>query len=226
MEGDSLARNKYPEETVQKILTAAKRLFGEKGYEHTTIADIVSATGMSKGAFYHHFKSKEDVYDRITDQYYDSKDWMRDATKFPGDTALEKMQGLFSFLLSDPEKLDLDRLGGGNSMSIANNPKVVWLSLESTIRDAAPVVERLIHEGNKDGSIHVAQPKETAEAFMMLMNMWVGIFVEDFADYQAKLNFLKIFSEALGMPIFNDKVYSVAMAYYDSVMSSFVPLDS
>ena len=40
-----MARNKYPEETVEKILTAAKRLFLEKGYERTTIQDIVDQLG-------------------------------------------------------------------------------------------------------------------------------------------------------------------------------------
>lgn len=219
-----MARNKHPEETVEKILTVARRLFAERGYEHTTIADIVAATGMSKGAFYHHFKSKEDVYDRIADQYYDAKDWMQDATIFPGDTGLEKLRGLFSFLLSDPEKLDLDRLGGGNSISITNNPKMVWLMLVSSIRDAAPVMEVLIREGNRDGSIHVAHPKETAEAFMLLMNMWVGIFVQDLEDYRAKLAFLRDFSDSLGLPIFNDEVYGVALAYYDKVMANFTPL--
>lgn len=46
-----MARNKHPEETVEKILSVSRRLFAERGYEHTTIADIVAATGMSKGAF-------------------------------------------------------------------------------------------------------------------------------------------------------------------------------
>ena len=35
-----MARNKYPEETVQKILDVSRALFREKGYEHTTIQDI------------------------------------------------------------------------------------------------------------------------------------------------------------------------------------------
>lgn len=52
-----MARNKYPEETVQKILDVSRTLFREKGYDHTTIQDIVNALGMSKGAVYHHFKS-------------------------------------------------------------------------------------------------------------------------------------------------------------------------
>lgn len=56
-----MARNKHPEQTVQKILDVSLKLFGEKGYEKTTIQDIVDALGMSKGAIYHHFKSKDDI---------------------------------------------------------------------------------------------------------------------------------------------------------------------
>ena len=65
-----MARNKHPEETVEKILDVSMRLFSEKGYEATTIQDITHALGMSKGAVYHHFKSKEDILDRLSDRYY------------------------------------------------------------------------------------------------------------------------------------------------------------
>ena len=51
-----MARNKYPQRTVEKILEVSLALFNEKGYEKTTIQDIVNALGMSKGAIYHHFK--------------------------------------------------------------------------------------------------------------------------------------------------------------------------
>ena len=51
-----MARNKYPEQTVEKILEVSLKLFSEKGYEKTTMQDIVNALGMSKGAIYHHFK--------------------------------------------------------------------------------------------------------------------------------------------------------------------------
>ncbi len=219
-----MARNKYPEETVEKILAVSKRLFEERGYEHTTIADIVAALGMSKGAVYHHFKSKEDIYDRICDQYYARMDWMDDVTALPGKNGLEKMQYLFSFLMSDPDKLELDRLGGGNTNAITNNPKIVWLTLQSTIRDAAPVVTKLIEAGNADGSVHVAHPKETSEAFMMLMNMWVGIFIGDKADFTAKLSFLQSMTDGLGLPLLDERLMAVALDYYDSVMSKFTPL--
>ena len=54
-----MSRNKYPEMTVEKILDTAQQLFLEKGYDNTTIQDIVDHLGgLSKGAVYHHFKSK------------------------------------------------------------------------------------------------------------------------------------------------------------------------
>ena len=54
-----MARNKHPEETVQRILTTASKLFLEKGYEKTSLQDIIRETGLSKGAIYHHFSSKD-----------------------------------------------------------------------------------------------------------------------------------------------------------------------
>ena len=52
-----MARNKYPEATVKKILDIAERPFVERGNEHTTMADIVeSLGGLTKGAVHHHFK--------------------------------------------------------------------------------------------------------------------------------------------------------------------------
>ena len=54
-----MARNKHPEETVNLILETATRLFMKKGYEHTSIQDIIdNLGGLSKGAIYHHFKSR------------------------------------------------------------------------------------------------------------------------------------------------------------------------
>ena len=45
-----MARNKHPEETVEKILAVARRLFAQKGYENTSIQDIVDQLGgLSKG---------------------------------------------------------------------------------------------------------------------------------------------------------------------------------
>lgn len=48
-------------ETREDILHTARRLFSEYGYHATGIADIQAATGLTKGAFYHHFRAKEEL---------------------------------------------------------------------------------------------------------------------------------------------------------------------
>ena len=145
-----MARNKHPEETVEKILDVSMRLFSEKGYEHTTIQDIVDALGMSKGAIYHHFKSKEDIIDRLNDRYYEGLDWFPDLSKIPGENGLEKLRYAFRHFLTDPAKRKVDRLVIGY---VVKNPKITLLTLESTFRDAAPYVEKIIRLGMADGSI-------------------------------------------------------------------------
>ena len=84
-----MSRNKHPEETVQKILDASTRLFMERGYENTSIQDIINELkGLSKGAIYHHFASKEDilvaVIDRLTCDSNKMLDEIRDRTDLSG----------------------------------------------------------------------------------------------------------------------------------------------
>jgi AcrR family transcriptional regulator len=50
------------EETRNHILEAAQRLFSLNGYDATGVAEICQAAGVSKGAFYHHFPSKQAIF--------------------------------------------------------------------------------------------------------------------------------------------------------------------
>ena len=54
----------------EKIITAAFSLFLNKGYKKTSLNDIIIATNSSKGAIYHHFKSKHAIYLAALDEYF------------------------------------------------------------------------------------------------------------------------------------------------------------
>lgn len=65
------SRQKQASATKQKIFSCAISLFAQKSYENVTIQDICSEADVSVGAFYHHFKSKENILDegyRLFDQ--------------------------------------------------------------------------------------------------------------------------------------------------------------
>lgn len=60
-----MGRSKNPEQTKERIVDASIKLFIEKGYEQTTIQDILDALNLSKGGLYHHFKSKEEILEVV-----------------------------------------------------------------------------------------------------------------------------------------------------------------
>ena len=99
-----MARNKHPEETVNLILDVALALFFEKGYDNTSIQDIIDGLGgLTKGAVYHHFKSKEDILsaalDRDNPALFDELRRHRDDGRMTG---AEKLQALFAASITGP----------------------------------------------------------------------------------------------------------------------------
>jgi AcrR family transcriptional regulator len=54
--------------TTEAILKAGRRLFGEQGFAVTTMDDIAEAAGVAKGAVYHHFATKEAVFEAVFEQ--------------------------------------------------------------------------------------------------------------------------------------------------------------
>lgn len=62
---------KEPEVRRQEILDTALKLFGENGYEKTSITDIAKAIGVAQGLCYRYFPSKEALFDSAVEQYAD-----------------------------------------------------------------------------------------------------------------------------------------------------------
>ena len=94
--GVIMARNRNPEETRRKILEVSKELFLEKGFDNTSIQDIIDGLGgLTKGVIYHHFESKNEILQSIiseNNQKILNYNWR-------GETGLEKILNLFSDFL-------------------------------------------------------------------------------------------------------------------------------
>ena len=105
-----MARNKYPEVTVEKILEVSQRLFLEKGYDNTTIQDIVNELGgLTKGAIYHHFKSKEEIMDALSEKMFTSNNPFEAVKKRKDLNGLQKMQLAIKLNQSDENQTVLVR---------------------------------------------------------------------------------------------------------------------
>jgi AcrR family transcriptional regulator len=66
---EPLARQVQKEQTRALLVDAALRVFAEHGYDEATVEEIAAAAGYSKGAFYFHFASKEDIFLELLEQW-------------------------------------------------------------------------------------------------------------------------------------------------------------
>lgn len=173
-----MARNKYPEETVNLILETASRLFVEKGYERTSVQDIVNELGgLSKGAIYHHFKSKEEMLVAVTNKMSEESNKMlfeiRNRTDLTGKEKLKK-------LLSDSVNRPVHDSIFSAAPNIRSSPALVSSILLSSVENTVPeYVLPIIMQGIEDGSIHTDYPEELAELIMLVGNVWLDPMIFD-----------------------------------------------
>lgn len=201
-----MARNKYPEETVRRILDVAEELFYTKGYEHTTMADIVDGLGgLTKGAVYHHFKSKEEIFEAVFERanrpvYERSDAILADRTL----TGLEKFRALDKASSEGPS-VDMWHAMKPSSDPV-QNPRLIAQEFVDAMDTAHRYVEPVIREGMADGSIAAEHPREVAEVLILLANLWlVPMFnplpADDREAYQRRVQtFLRV-SHAVGVDL-------------------------
>lgn len=203
-----MARNKYPEETISRILEVSLNLFLEKGYENTSIQDIVdNLGGLSKGAIYHHFKSKEDILTAVMDKAYQVQDsgWAEIVSMQGGLTGRDKLKLAVETSLNDP--------GQNEMFSIApdfmKNPQMLALLIQSIFEESAPLIlQPIIEQGVADGSIKTDYPRELAEVLLILMNIWLTPMVHHDTPEALKSRlgfFIDLFSK-LDLDIFDDDI--------------------
>ncbi len=173
-----MARNKYPEETVNLILETATRLFVQKGYERTSIQDIIdNLGGLSKGAIYHHFKSKEEILIAVTNKMSEeSNKMLLEIRSDPNLSGKEKLKRLLEGSLNRPVH---DSIFSA-APNIKSSPALVSSILMESVETVAPeYVLPIIEQGIGDGSIRTEYPEELAELVMLVGNVWLDPMVFD-----------------------------------------------
>lgn len=202
-----MARNKHPEETVQLILAVAFRLFMEKGYEHTSIQDIIGQLGgLSKGAIYHHFKSKEDILIAVTDQMTAESNQMlaliRDRADLNG---REKLKAIFKESISRPVQNDIFTV----APDFHNNPKLLFSLLHDTMDNAVPnYILPIIRQGISDGSIETDYPEQLAELILLAANVWMNPMIFDSTEEESWRKFMvfRRMLQGFGLDIVDDEI--------------------
>lgn len=87
--------------TRDRIIEAADRLFYEQGYEHTSFSDIADAVHISRGNFYYHFKSKDEILDAVIEARLRSTRKMLAQWEIEGEKAEDRIRSFINILIAN-----------------------------------------------------------------------------------------------------------------------------
>jgi AcrR family transcriptional regulator len=209
-----MARNKYPEETKNKIIDTAAKLFIENGYEHTSIQDIIDHLGgLSKGAIYHHFKSKEEIMWAVADRMYEGSEYTLEKVARRMDlNGAEKLKEIFRTSLNSTGQTDIFSA----APDMLKNPQLLVRYLEECVqKDAPDVLRPILEEGIADGSIQTAYPKELAEVLLLIGNFWLNpmIYHCSTEELVSKLKFFQHLTQLFGLDIIDEGMIGQMQKY-------------
>ncbi|MBU0934897.1 MAG: TetR/AcrR family transcriptional regulator [Spirochaetes bacterium] len=153
----------------EQFLDAAQALFTNRGYEETTVAAIIDSLGMSKGAFYHYFGSKEDLLDALAErQAAQVSRMLQPLVDDKSQNALQKLNGLFNSSVSYKAQnrefiLELMRI-----MYDDRNLRLRKRMETQSIKASVPLIAAIISQGMQSGEFNVTDAEETASLVLQL----------------------------------------------------------
>jgi len=162
-----------PEERKSQIIQTALQLFAVKGYENTTVNNIIEEAGISKGGFYHHYSSKESLLEDIVKMLIGNMVTIfKEVDACKDMSALEKtneyirrVNALKSDKLVETSALVSELYSGGKN-----------IQLESKLYDFArehivPIMKKIVYQGIEEGIFKTEYPEESAETYIKLFIM-------------------------------------------------------
>lgn len=207
MQGDAkMARpvKKQPEEWEREILEAAKFLFLSKGYEETSVSDIMERAGGAKGMFYRFFESKEKVMQALGDRMFlenNPFEAVRARTDLNG---LQKIREVLAMDRADGEREAVN----AQAVSILKDPRILAAAVEANRRVLTPLWFELIEEGRRDGSIRTEYARELSE-LLPLVNFWLmpSVFPADMEEIMHKCKFVAKVLVDMGLPLADEEMF-------------------
>ena len=169
------------EETRAHILQAAITLFAKNGYDASSVAEICQAAGVSKGAFYHHFASKQAVFQSLLEGWLAGLNLQMDALL---NNAPDVPAG-FMRLVSMASPIFRDAQGQFPMFlefwTQSSRDPLLWATAIAPYRHFLQLFTDALAKGIQQGSIRPVDPKLTAQALLALA---MGVVLQQVMDPQ------------------------------------------
>jgi AcrR family transcriptional regulator len=182
----------------QEILMVARELFVTKGYEQTSVNDILKIVDIAKGTFYYYFNSKEEVLAAIILDIVE--EGAKRAEQILKDKSVPLINRIMMAMMAQsPEFEGSEEIR--DEMHKVENAKLEQLYTKAMLKRMTPLLEAAVAEGVADDLFHLDYPRETIESILLLGHMLFDCNIMDWemADYPAKIKgFLANMERMLG----------------------------
>jgi AcrR family transcriptional regulator len=159
---------KKPDERRREIIAASRELFLKKGYEQTTLQDVMHQVKIAKGTTYHYFKSKMELLDAVIMQMVDEYiDAIEKALKQADGDAIDKLQFLIQSSKMKNSRETLEALHQPGNIGLHTK------LLATAILRLALIYANIIDQGCQEGLFQVKYPLETAEFLLAGMQFLI-----------------------------------------------------
>ena len=155
---------KEAEERKNEILDAAEKLFGAKGFDHTSTNDILNEIGIARGTLYYHFKSKEDILDAMIERI--TRQLIAKATDIVQKKEIPVLQRLTMTIMT----LNVNNELGLEVMQQVHKPQNALMHQkmqETLLSGVNPLITGLIEEGIQQDIFRTDYPAEAVEMTML-----------------------------------------------------------
>lgn len=146
----------------QQILDEARRLFLTRGYDATTVEDILAAVGIAKGTLYHHFASKEAILEAIVLRTSgEIAERVEVAAADPSLPAIARILTVISSARASEEDIEL-----AQQFRVPENTRFHLLSLQEVFIRLVPVLTRVVEDGVAAGELSTADARSSVEVVL------------------------------------------------------------
>lgn len=158
---------KHPEIRREQLLDISARLFAERGYERTTVEDVIRQAGLSKGAFYYYYPSKEALLEALATRIASrALAGLQPVLEAEGLTAVERLNRF----LGQGRRTD-DAPATISTFESVFRPEdiVLYHRLHAVVTAVMlPPLTRIVEQGVAEGSMRSNSPRTTAELVLLL----------------------------------------------------------
>ena len=148
----------------REIVAIVEELFLEKGYEETTIDDILEKTGLSKGGFYHYFNSKEEVLSESINTLV--QDVLIALESIISDDRLNALEKLKLFMKKKAEFQQPKKRFAKYLSRLMSSDLALYKYYLALAKGFAEPLAKIIEQGKEEGIFSVPYPRETADILL------------------------------------------------------------